>query len=128
MIWQIIMKKVISFFCEVFQNSRLDVLLTFYHRNYLLGSCDFILVMDIKVQKTHGVGCPNQNFDWQRTLCQDIDIESCVQMYLISLTVCTAYNFQKLTYWSDSKFKSVLYPSIQVRMSPKEIIFPPNLQ
>ena len=49
-------------FLQGFSNSPSDVLLTFYHRNYLLGSCDFILVIDIKVQKTHDTGCPNQNF------------------------------------------------------------------
>ena len=59
LIWQMRVTKAIPSSVRL-SNSPLGVLLLFYNRTkYLLGSCYFILVMDIKVQKKNKIGCPN---------------------------------------------------------------------
>ena len=51
-----------------FSKSPPGEMLVFFHRNeFLLGSCHLILVNDIKVLKTHGIGCPNYIIYWKIT-------------------------------------------------------------
>ena len=44
----------------------------------------------------------------------DIVLGTVVKKSLTAITVCAGYYFQKITKWSKSKCKSMLYPSMQV--------------